>query len=75
MRTALRMLMEDENASGWGEGGADMELVWDEQDAWSSDRYTDLGLSIFSSPLRYPSWGFINGDLGLGFFLCFLYLC
>ena len=31
--TALRMLMEDENASGWGEGGADMELVWDEQEA------------------------------------------
>ena len=46
------MLMEDENDSGWGEGGADMLLVWEEQLAWSSDKYTDLGLSSFSIPVR-----------------------
>ena len=28
------MLMEDENVSGCGEGGADMLLVWEEQEAW-----------------------------------------
>ena len=32
--TAFRMLMEDENVSGCGEGGADMLLVWEEQEAW-----------------------------------------
>ena len=38
VRTALRMLMEDENVSGCGEEGADMLLVWEEQEAWSSDK-------------------------------------
>ena len=75
VRTALRMLMEGGRESGWGEGGADMLVVWEEHEAWSSDRYTDLGESSFSREGRYVIWDFI-WDIGdLGFFLCFLYLC
>ena len=46
------MLMDDGKFSGCGDGGADMLVVCDEQEAWSSDRYTDLGESIFSMPGR-----------------------
>ena len=52
VRTAFRILMDDGKFSGCGEGGADMLVVCDEQEAWSSDRYTDLGESIFSMPGR-----------------------
>ena len=49
-------------------------VVWEEQEAWSSDRYTDFGESSLSKEGKYVICDFIDiGDFG--FFLCFLYLC
>ena len=51
-----------------------MVVVWEEHEAWSSDRYTDFGESSLSREGRYVICDFIDiGDFG--FFLCFLYLC
>ena len=76
MSAAFRMSpVRNGSESGCGEGGADRLVVCDEQDVWSSDRYTDLGLSmlILWSPTSVVVvvgvW--LLGDLEP--FLCFLY--